>query len=325
MTNTDTMWTDRLKAVMPDNFLTNGSTAYTPGQNEILTSMINRIGRTVVNGTDNPMNPFDRYTKPIMEFGDTLQEYKIPYSKAQKYDAADTNPYSIVKNEPKALYFKIDDSCQYQNTIYNRQFKKAFATQGDFDAFVSAQLESMQTADALDKRTKWKEYISQDGIAGKQETIDASAMTDADYGEALLRMIRKYTDNLFREPSTAYNAMGDMAISTDVDVIMKREDAVNMDMDVLAGIYNLDKVGIKADILMVDDFATPASDSANAGNELVAVIADRRALAYTPTMQEASTAYNAKGLYTNYFYTVEGVYSVSKYRNMVQVFKKAAA
>ena len=57
-TNTDTMWTERLNAIVPDNFSTNRNTSFT-AKAGILDNMINRIGRTVIAGQPNAYNPFD--------------------------------------------------------------------------------------------------------------------------------------------------------------------------------------------------------------------------------------------------------------------------
>ena len=317
MTATDNAWTARLASVMPENFMSNMTTEFKVGNNSILNTMMNRVGRTVINGADNPANPFADYTKPMMEYGDTVQEYKVPFVTPQKYNPEDENPFSVVKNAPKSLYMTENDSVQYQTTIYDREFRKAFVSQTAFDSFVSAQMDTMAQSDALDKRTKWKKYLSMKDIGAVAEVT-----TGTNYASDLLDTLKEYANNLLREPSADYNALGDTAISTDIDIIMKRTDKLKIDKT-LYGVYNLDLAGVDANIKLIDDFATP-QDTAREGQELVAVIADRRALEYTPTQLTSSNQYNGKALYMNHFYTVEGVYGIAKFRNLVQVFAKTA-
>lgn len=335
-TNTDTMWTARLADHMPANFANNMSDSFSVANNEVYTTMMNMIGRTVVNAPDNPMNPFAKYTKPIMEYGDTIQDYKVQYAAADDYDPENNNPFTPVPGTQLAQYYKLDDSTQYTVTVWDRELRKAFAGQEAFNDFVSAKLDSLLTADTLDKRTKWKKYLSAtDKIIGAKPDQKVEVETGADYAENLLTQLREFAENYFREPSTKYNAMGDTAISNEVDIIMKRTDKLAIDR-FLSGVYNMNKLDIDANILLVDDFGaptgtndsgtgtvTPGTGAPTAGDELVAIVCDARALSYTPTMMQSSSQYNAKGLYNQNFYTVEGIYSVAKYRNFVQVFAKA--
>lgn len=316
-TNTDTSWNARLAAVMPANFMNNISENFSAGNNTILSTMMNMIGRTVVDGVDVPSNPFATYTKPMMDYGDVIQSYKVPYSAAGKYNPEDTDPFNIVKNAPKSLYFTANDNSQYQATIYDREFRKAFNSENNFNAFVSAQLDSMVQSDVLDKRTKWKKYLSQDNI-GAEVTVTKGS----NYASDLLDTLKDYANNKLREPSVDYNALGDTAISNSVDIIMRRQDKLAIDKT-LYGVYNLNLAGVDANIKLVDDFATPA-DTGRANQDLVAIICDSRALEYTPIQATTTSQYNGKGLYTNYFYTVEGVYGIAKYRNLVQVFATGA-
>lgn len=318
MTNTDTAWTSRLASVMPTNFMDNITTEFKVGNNTVLSSMMNMIGRTIVSGPDDPANPFAKYDKPLMEFGTVIQDYKVKYATPGKYDPEATDPFTITKNPPISYYYTQNDAVQYSATIYDREFKKAFTGQNAFDSFVSAQMDAMTTANTLDKRTKWKKYLSAEGIG-----VEAEVTTGTSYANDLLDTLREYANNLLREPSTAYNSAGDTAVSSDIDIIMKRKDKIAIDK-VLSGVYNMDKLGIEANILLVDDFATPAKAD-RATDELVAIVCDSRALAYTPTQITPSAQYNGKGLYTNYYQTIEGVYSIAKYRNLVQVFAKAGA
>lgn len=313
-TKTDTEWSSRLASIMPTNFLTNLATSYTANSNEAITTLINRIGQTVVNSVDSPLNPFAKYTQPNLEFGDTIQEIKAKFIAGTKYDSTDEDPFAIVSNDPIAMYAEVNDSTQYQDTLYDYEFKRAFMNQGAFDAFVASKLDTLAQSDALDKRIKWKKYLSSGSIAGATETIQ----TGTQYGENLIDAFKKYID-LFSDPSEDYNISGDTAISSSVDIIMRRADKRLIDK-YLSGVFNLDKVGMDANIILIDDFATVAGNS----DQLVACIVDTRAPKYTPKWATASTQYNGKALYTNYYYTVEGIYSLAKFRNFVQIFAELA-
>lgn len=326
-TNTDTEWTNRLASIMPDNFLTNIADSFSAGTG-ILNTMINRIGRTVVHSVDNPYNPFSKYTKSNMDYGDTIQEYKVKFINGAEFipdpdPQEDTiNPYVPVKNTPIAQYSKYNDATQYKQTIFDDQLKLAFTGQEQFGNFVAAQLDTMYQSDALDKFIKWKKYISDTANIGFAKNTTADDDTKSEYGEELLKTFKEYVTK-FKLPSKSYNKSQDMALSGEVDIIMRAQDKNLIDTDVLSGVYNLDKVDIKANFIYIDDFATPSTlpTGITASSELVAVIADSRAYSYTPRTSQGGGLYNPENLYTNYWYTVQGIYSVAKFRNIMQLYK----
>ena len=322
-TTTDAQWSARLASIVPSNFLTNVSTSFSAGTG-ILDTMINRIGRTVIHSVDNPYNPFSKYSKANMDFGDTIQEYKVKFINGQALDVDPSTPapFVPVKNKPIAQYSKYNDATQYKQTIFDDQLKLAFQGQEQFGDFVAAQLDTMYQSDALDKFVKWKKYISDTSNIGVAENLTETDDTKADYGEELLKTFKEYVTK-FRLPSASYNKAGDMALSGDIDIIMRAKDKNLIDVDVLSGVYNLDKLDIKANFIYIDDFATPSAlpSGITASSELVAVIADSRAYSYTPRTAQGGGLYNPENLYTNYWYTVQGIYSVARFRNICQLYK----
>lgn len=326
MTNTDTLWTSRLASVMPSNFMTNLKTDFAANKN-LLDTMINRIGLTVIQGVDTPYNPFAKYNKKVVDYGDTIQKYKVNYVEGQKFET-DTeeamNPFKTARRKPYAMYVITDDSVQYHETITNYEFKKAFTGEQQLNDFVSAKLDAMYQADGVDKYIKWKKYISDFAKFGAYEGISADDSDTDVFAGNLWDAIRKYANSKFRQPNTAYNIAQSLVMSPSVDVIMRADDKLLVDK-YLKGVYNLEKTSVNANIMLIDDFATasniPSSISSTIG-ELVAVIADSRAFEYYPRTPEAGSIYNPKGLNMEYYLTIQGAYCVNKFDNVVGIYKK---
>lgn len=315
VTNTDTQWTDRLNAIMPQNFMSNISTVYTQN-NGILPNMINMIGTTVISSPDQPYNPFGKYIKAINDYGDTEQEYKVPYIKGKKFNSEDTNPFAKAPVSPLAQYNTLNDSSMYKITIDNWQLKKAFTSQQTFGDFTANTMDTLYKSYGLDMYTKWKKYFSRKDIAGASVVINETA-TPGDYAGALWEKMRLFANSKFRQPNTGYNVANDMAISNSVDIIMKADDALLVD-DYLKGVYNLEKTRVEANFIYIDDFGTVTGDT----NELVAIVLDSRGPGYLPRTPQAGAIYNPDGLYMNYNYVTEGIMRTDRYRNLVQIYKK---
>lgn len=323
-TNTDAQWLDRLANVMPANFMNNISGNFAPVRG-ILDNMMNMIGKTVIDGVDNPYNPFSGYTKATMDYGDTIQNYKVKYIKGANYNPEAVDVFAQNKNSPIAQYFQYNDKIQYPTTIFDDQLKLAFTGQSKFGDFVSAQVDALYESDGLDKYFKWKKFISNTDHFGSQIQItEDPEAAPKDYGEALLWNFKDLVTK-FRQPNTAFNKLGDMAISSGVDIIMKAGDKNIIDQKVLAGVYNMEKLNIDANFKYVDDFATPqnSAGAVEENKEILAVICDNRTFAYTPRTPLATSIYNPKALATNYFYTVQGIYSMARFRNCVALYRTA--
>ena len=331
-TKTDTQWSERLANIMPANFMDNISGQFLIN-NGILNTMINRIGLTLIHSPDVMTNPFGDFTKTIMDYGDTVQEYKVKVIDGKQFPADEfgddqsvyePNPYAVEKNKPYAQYSQLDDKVKYRQTIFDNQLKLAFTSEAKLGDFVASMTAAMQESDSLDKFIKWKKFMSNEAIYGTNDTITADDDT-----EYFAKMIRKMKDTItkFRFPSKLYNKAQDMVVSKNISIIMKAEDKNKIDMDILAGVYNMDMMNLDAKIRLVDDFATVSvttgtGELATTVNKDVAcIIVDDRFFSYFPRTPMAGALYNPEDMYTNMFLNVQGTYSAALFRNAEIVYK----
>lgn len=331
-TQTDAQWTARLASIMPDNFMDNISGQFV-ANNGILNTMINRIGMTLIHSPDTINNPFGDFTKTVMDYGDTIQEYKVKIIDGKKFTADEfgndeslytPNPYSVEKNKPIAQYSQIDDKVKYKVTVFDNQLKLAFTSEQKFGDFVAAMYATLNESNNLDKFIKWKKFMSNEAIYGATDSIDADDTT-----EYYAKMMRKLKDTTtkFRFPSNKYNVNEDMVVSDNISIIMKAEDKNKIDMDILAGVYNMDMMKLGAKIRLVDDFATvTVNDGTEAEpdirtEDVACIIVDDRFFSYFPRTPMAGAIYNPEDMYTNTFLNIQGTYSAALFRNAEIVYK----
>ena len=331
-TKTDTQWSERLANIMPANFMDNISGQFLIN-NGILNTMINRIGLTLIHSPDVMTNPFGDFTKTIMDYGDTVQEYKVKVIDGKKFTADEfgndqsvyePNPYAVEKNKPYAQYSQIDDKVKYRQTIFDNQLKLAFTSEAKLGDFVASMTAAIQESDSLDKFIKWKKFMSNEAIYGVNDTINADDDT-----EYFAKMIRKMKDTItkFRFPSKSYNKAQDMVVSKNISIIMKAEDKNKIDMDILSGVYNMDMMNLDAKIRLVDDFATVSVTTGEGQNaqtvtkDVACIIVDDRFFSYFPRTPMAGALYNPEDMYTNMFLNIQGTYSAALFRNAEIVYK----
>ena len=328
-TYTDQQWTARLASIMPSNFMDNISGQFAVN-NGIFDTMMNRIGYTIIHNPDIMPNPFSDFTKTIVDYGDTIQEYKVKVIDGKKFtadefgDAESTyepNPYAVEKNKPIAQYSKLNDKVKYRQTVFDNQLKLAFTNEQKFGDFVAAMYAAVKESDNLDKFIKWKKFMSNEAIYGANDKIDADDDT-----EYYAKLIRKMKDTItkFKFPSTSYNVNGDTAVSSKISIIMKASDKNKIDMDILAGVYNMDMMKLDAKIRLVDDFATvtvtPEGEDP-ISKDVACLIVDDRFFSYYPRTPVAGAIYNPEDLYTNTFLNVQGTYTAALFRNAEIVYK----
>lgn len=323
MTTTDELYTERLSTIMPADWKTNRATEFVANAG-ILANMINRIGRTIIAGQPNAYNPFSVWTRAVMDFGDTIQRYTLPYVKGKKpdYSPTDPNPFKMEKPSTKAQYWDINDGVQYKQTIQDDQLKKAFVSAGAFGSFTGAIMNNMYESVGIDQFIKWKEYLSQKTFVPDtaQDGIAYIAGKEDEYGLALWKAIKTWTRDKLKYPSSKYNVMEFLTASPSVDIVITTE-AKNMMDNSLAGVFNVDKIAIPGiNFIEIDSFATMDKET----RPLDAMILTSGMCDYTPRTPISGALYNPENYYTNYWYKEEGIFSVDLARNAVMLFRGTA-
>ena len=114
--------------------------------------------------------------------------------------------------------------------------------------------------------------------------------------------------------------MGFLTSSPAGDVVIHTE-ARNMMDNALAGVYNVDKI-VPAGInfIEVDSFATVTGQA----NPMDAIILSKGMCSYTPRTPESGSLYNPENLYTNVWYTEQGLFSIDYAKNAVQFYRVEA-
>lgn len=304
MTGTDTAYTQRLNAILGD-ISANYSGTFSAANNNLYTTLVNRIGLTVINEPDAAINKFAKFSRTTADFGDTIEFVKSKIMKGRAYDPDAPTPFGGDRNIPIAEFDKLNESVQYEIQISEYDGKKAFMNRETLGSFVSGQLSSLQASRAYDQFITWKKFLSdKNKFAGS-----AYQPLSANTGEAMWKKIREVTQAM-RFPSANYNKEGDTAMSGALTLVITADNHRLLD-EYLAPIYHKDLLGLTGvDIIDVDSFAAPETSK-----EIAFEILDDRAPGYYPQTPVASSAYNARSLSTTNFLTVRGNYTFQRYRN----------
>lgn len=282
--------------------------SYTPLKNEVLTEVINKIAFTVIR-TAEYESIFSRFRGEDIIYGDTIEEIQITVPEGYDPRTVSSDPFSKVQPSVKACYHTINAEQQYKQTITDVEFRKAVKSPNGLDSLVNGIIASMTDAMMIDDDLKCLEVLSNTGVYGQIVYMGAKTNDDAKDAKTLVKAI-KQTGSAMKHVSNKWNflrILKQLPMSRQVLVITS-EWKDKIDLDYLAGVYNLNKVEIAQRIIEVDEFIGLEN--------AVACLIDERALMYHKSLQDGGMIYNPQGVpYTNHFLNSWGVFSFSLFAN----------
>lgn len=327
---------ERIPELTRDNItqVGNALVAYEPAMNKFITTLVNKIGITVIESLMF-RDPFRFLNKGRIPLGDTVEDvfFKLPV--AEKFvsagdleDGQSVDPYKIKRPSVHVEYHKVDRSLQYTQTISRVDIEKAFQNYTRLDDFLARIIDNMYTALEYDKYIMARELFGSSKIYPK--TADTTNVVNVWKGtgtgaaavvdwtatsKELMTQLKQYIQDRLRWIKRTYNVAGiDMNTPKNRLILLITSAArAYIDTDFLAGVFNLEKVELDARIVEVDNFGSDPL-----GKRMVAALLDSRACKiYDKLSAEFTSIPNAKGMYWNYFLTYEGLMSYSMWGNAV--------
>jgi uncharacterized protein YjdB len=281
-------------------------------QNEFIVNLVDRIGLVVVKRAL-LQNPLKKFKKGFMQQGRTIEEIFTDITKAHKYDPYDAEQTVFKRQIPnvKVLFHERNRQDFYTQTISDEQLKSAFVSWSNFEDFVSSIINSIYNSAEVDEYEYMKllvdNYFSKGFFTVVPVVKPDTATAATDFVKKLRATARKMTlPNGSRDfNSLAVRTRTDMS---DLHLIIDADLEAELDVDVLAKAFNMDKTNFVGNVTVIDGFASSG---------LEAVLVDRDWFMVYDNLQKLETVRNPKGLYWNYFFHIWQTLSVSRFSNAV--------
>jgi uncharacterized protein YjdB len=281
-------------------------------QNEFITSLVDRIGLVVVRAVS-LKNPLAKFKKGPMLQGRSIEEIFTDITKAKKYDPFDAETTVFKRTIPnvKTLFHERNRQDFYEQTIQDDSLKSAFISWGNFESFLSSIINAIYNSAEVDEYEYMKLLIDNYYSKGLFKVIPVTAPTTETAARELVKKIRATVGRVtLPSGSRDFNALA-VRTRTDVEdlhLIIDADLQAEMDVDVLAKAFNMDKTNFLGHVTVIDGFASSG---------LEAVLVDREWFMVYDNLQKMETIRNPKGLYWNYFYHVWQTLSVSRFSNAI--------
>lgn len=299
------------------NILFNES--YQPQLNEFVTNLINRVALTIIrNKSFN--NPLAMFKKGAVPLGTDIQDIYENPAIAEKYELSNTGMaklLTITDPDTHVAYYRRNRQDLYTKTIAREALQGAFVSWDKFEEFIQGITTSLYSGNYIDEFKYTKDLI--DGVynQGKAITKVLSKPVDESTGKAFLKELRALYTKMSL-PSTEYNAYSVMSGSdkpvttwTDKDrmvLILTADVMASIDVDTLAGVFQLSKADFLQRVVVVDNFAN---------DEILGVVCDEAWLQIYDNLLRFDEFYNARVMAWNEYLHAWNTFAVCPFANAV--------
>jgi hypothetical protein len=281
-------------------------------QNDFIVNLVDRIGLVVVKRAS-LQNPLKKFKKGNIPFGRTIEEIFTDITKAKKYDPEDAEQTLFKRQIPnvKTLFHERNRQEYYEQTISDEQLKTAFTSWTAFENFLSSIINAIYNSAEVDEYEYMKLLVDNYYSKGYFTVVPVTAPTTETATREFVKKLRATARKMtLPTGSRSFNAL---AVRTrtemdDLHLIIDADLEAQMDVEVLARAFNMDKTTFLGHVTVIDGFSSTG---------LEAVLIDQDWYMVYDNELSMETVRNAKGKYWNYFYHVWQTLSVSRFANAV--------
>lgn len=276
-------------------------------------NLATRIGKVIAhrNILTNKLAPFKMENMPL---GYTMEEYFVECAKEHEYNQADAENTLFKRSLPdiKTAFYVVNRKSYYPATITDDDLRKYFVTWDGVNSLIARIVDSMYNGDNKDDYNYMKSALVTHYENGHMKIVNTSAVTDTDTAKELARKITEYVSYL-TEPTNEYNAMAVTKQNDyeDIYVILNGKTNSYLNIDWLAQTFQLEFAQFKTHVLVLPTLPSTAQGT------IEAIVCDSEIYRVFDQKYSVGVAYNAKGLYWNYFlHHWEGI-ATSRFANAI--------
>lgn len=264
--------------------------------------MIGKVALEIIKQVEgvNPLALFEQYK---IDNGDTIEQAVVKLVNSRAYDPTGANALTPDRTTKFAVrYFKDWSREVYPTTIDKSEIRKALTSGKNVSDVASKIVSELGESDIADKFDYTKGLLNY-GISGNVFTKIGSTI-DLSQAGGYKKILRAIKDTIkgFKFLSTAYNQAGIRTKSKldDIYLVMPYDLVDAIDVEELAGVFNLEKAEVHKRIIETDDTAQP-----------YIYVVDKNAVIVATRLYEMENQKNADALTWNYFLHVERMYALS--------------
>ena len=309
--------------------------------NQFINALVNRIALyRIKSATFN--NPYARFKKGYLEFGETVEEVFVNLVKPLEFSAekGDAREHKRYLPDVKSAFHVMNWRVLYPITIQDDDLKMAFLSIDGVRELISKIVDSVYRSAEYDEYLLFKYLLIKAVSHGQMYPIAVDASNESNAAIAF-----RGTSNKMQFLRSEYNASGVLnnAPKERQSIFMSAEYNAKFDVNVLASAFNMDKAEFMGKLELIDDWTSFDNDRfeiirANSDGleavsatelalmaDVLAVLVDEEWFQVYDNENKMTEQYTASGLYWNYFYHVWKTISSSPFHDAVVFVKNTAS
>lgn len=290
----------------------NALSTYTVLYNEFCEALINKIGKTILE-SKLFKNKLARFKQGSVLTQQDVEEIFIDMASASAYD--NTGAKALARHTPpnvKTLYHRQNRRDVYTITIGDVDFVRVFRSEATLDAFISGLINSVYSGAAYDEWIAMKHLIGDYAGYYDYQVIAFDGTNNEAAAKSFVKTVRKAVQDM-SFASTTYNKAGVKTWTDPQDLVLlvNKDILAEVDVEVLAKAFNMGKTDFETMVVAMDDFG--------ALTNTYGLLVDKDFFRVWDTLSHMEPQRNAAGLFTNYFYHVHQILSLSTFKNAVRL------
>lgn len=305
--------------------------------NRFISALINRIAKVVYTSFMYE-NPLARLKRGKLEMGEVVEELAFRLCDVHTYDTTDDISY-MKQEKPKMLsaIHKLNYQKYYKQTNNRAELRQAFLTLDGVENLATQIINMMYTSASYDEFLAMKYTIGRSALNGlfAKEAIPTVAPKNMKRVASKIKAL----SNELTFVRTVYNPAGVETVTSKENqiVLVNSEFSADLDVEVLAFAFNMDKVKFSGQQIMIDKFNDSETDRMTALlgenadykaftseeiellNTIPAYIIDDRLFQIYDYLEETGTAENPEKLYFNYWLHTWKIISTSPFVNAIML------
>lgn len=316
-------------------------TTFQPLANAFLSSLVNRIGRVIIN-SKMYSNPWAGFKRGLLEYGETIEELFVNIVQAQDFDpeTAENEVFKRKIPDVRSAFHTMNYQKFYKTTVSNDQLRQAFLSFEGISDLIEKITEALYTSANYDEYLVMKYMLCYAMEHGAFHPVTIAQPTAANSNSVVTTL--KATSEKLQFLSADYNQAGvyNHTPKGDQYFIMTADFSSIVDVETLARAFNIDKVTLMGHTVIIDQFTFTTSETARLqellGTQYTAlttslfadvpcVCVDRDFFMIFDNFQNMTEQYNGEGLYWNYWLHQWKTFSTSPFANAVIFTDKTPA
>lgn len=308
-------------------------TTFQPLANAFLSSLVNRIGRVIIN-SKMYSNPWAGFKRGLLEYGETIEELFVNIVQAQDFDpeTAENEVFKRKIPDVRSAFHTMNYQKFYKTTVSNDQLRQAFLSFEGISDLIEKITEALYTSANYDEYLVMKYMLCYAMEHGAFHPVTIAQPTAANSNSVVTTL--KATSEKLQFLSADYNQAGvyNHTPKGDQYFIMTADFSSIVDVETLARAFNIDKVTLMGHTVIIDQFTFTTSETARLqellGTQYTAlttslfadvpcVCVDRVFFMIFDNFQNMTEQYNGEGLYWNYWLHQWKTFSTSPFANAV--------